>query len=105
MSVHLDAEHYENPATFDPDRFSPATGGLKPYKDKGVFLAFSDGPRVCLGQRFGTTQSKAAVVQIVRNYAIRVNNKTQEPYVIDPKAFLTMPIGGLWIDLEKLPQS
>lgn len=102
MSVHMDAEHYEHPETFNPDRFSPESGGLKPYKDKGVFLAFGDGPRVCLGQRFGSTQSKAAVVQIVRDYTIRVNKKTRHPYVIDPKSFLTLPIGGFWIDLEKI---
>lgn len=102
MSVHRDSEYYPNPEEFNPDRFSPDMGGLKSYKDKGVFLAFSDGPRICLGMRFGTTQSKAAVVEIVKNYSITSSSKTRDKYVIDPKSFLTMPMGGLWINLKKL---
>lgn len=46
---HHDPEHYPDPEVFNPDRFSAANGGLKAYRDKGVFLGFLDGPRMCLG--------------------------------------------------------
>ncbi len=46
---HYDDRFYADPETFDPDRFSAANGGLKSYKEKGVFLSFLDGPRQCLG--------------------------------------------------------
>lgn len=48
--IHHDSRFYPDPETFNPDRFSSANGGLKAYKDKGVFLGFSDGPRICLGK-------------------------------------------------------
>lgn len=51
-SLHNDPEYYPNPNVFDPDRFSAANGGLKAYRDKGVFLGFGDGPRMCLGNNF-----------------------------------------------------
>lgn len=47
--LHHDDRFYPEPEKFDPDRFSAANGGLKAYKDKGVFLGFLDGPRMCLG--------------------------------------------------------
>ena len=48
-SIHNDPQHYPNPHVFDPERFSNENGGLKQYKDKCVYLAFGDGPRICLG--------------------------------------------------------
>lgn len=48
-SIHHDSEYYTNPEIFDPERFSEVNGGLKKYKDNGVFLAWGDGPRTCLG--------------------------------------------------------
>ncbi|KAJ6638130.1 putative cytochrome P450 28a5, partial [Pseudolycoriella hygida] len=100
--IHHDERFYPEPEKFDPDRFSAANGGLKTYRDKGVFLGFLDGPRMCLGMRFALTQSKAAVAEILRNFEVTVNTKTQEPLVLDPKAFLLLPIGGLWINLKAL---
>lgn len=49
-SIHTDPLYYPNPDVFDPERFSAANGGIKSYKDKGVFLAWGEGPRICLGK-------------------------------------------------------
>jgi len=100
--IHHDPEIYPEPEVFNPDRFSPENGGLKAYKDKGAFLGFLDGPRICLGMRFAMAQSKAAVAEIIRNFEITVSPKTKEPLVLDPKAFLLLPIGGLWVNFRAL---
>lgn len=47
-SIHNDPKYYANPSEFNPDRFSEENGGIKSYKEKGVFLGFGDGPRICL---------------------------------------------------------
>lgn len=49
FSIHRDATIYSDPEKFDPNRFSWQNGGVKKYRDLGAFLAFSDGPRQCLG--------------------------------------------------------
>jgi cytochrome P450 family 28 len=49
--IHYDPEYYPNPEEFKPERFDPENGGLKAFKDKGVFLTFGDGPRMCLGMK------------------------------------------------------
>lgn len=70
--------------------------------DKGVLLSFGDGPRICLGMRFAKMQAKAAIVELVRNFDITVNGKTQHPLVIDPKEYINVKTGGLWLDFKPI---
>lgn len=46
-SIHNDAKYYSSPEEFNPDRFAE-NGVLKSFQDNGVYLGFSDGPRICL---------------------------------------------------------
>lgn len=48
-SLHHDENYYPQPDTFIPERFCVENGGIKKYKDMGVYLPFGDGPRICLG--------------------------------------------------------
>lgn len=52
--------------------------------------------------RFALAQTKAAMVEIVNNFQISVNKKTQRPLIIDPKEFLNIKTGGLWLDLKSI---
>ncbi|KXJ78558.1 hypothetical protein RP20_CCG004242 [Aedes albopictus] len=101
-SMHRDPEYYDDPLTFNPDRFSPETGGTGPYREKGCFIPFGDGPRQCLGMRFARMQVKRCLYELVKNFEITVNPKTKEPMKLDPKQFLTMPLGGIWLDFEPI---
>lgn len=47
-------------------------------------------------------QSKAAIVEIVRNFKLTVNDKTQRPLVIDEKEFINVKKGGLWLDFKAI---
>lgn len=49
-SFHYDAEFYENPELFWPERFDEKLGGVRKYREMGVFLPFGDGPRMCPGR-------------------------------------------------------
>lgn len=52
--------------------------------------------------RFATVQSKAAVAEIVMNFEIDLNPKTNRKYVLDPTSFIVKPLGGIWLNLKKL---
>lgn len=103
--IHYDREYYPEPQIFNPGRFNSELGGVKAFKDKGVFLPFGDGPRVCLGMKFAHLQSIAGVAAIVKNFEITVNRKTAKKLVLDPKEFVNVKIGGLWLDFKPLRPS
>ncbi|XP_058448808.1 uncharacterized protein LOC131428780 [Malaya genurostris] len=103
-SFHRDPEYYIDPLTFNPDRFSPATGGINPYREKGCFLPFGDGPRQCLGMRFARMQVKRAICEVVLNFAISVDSKTKEPLRLDPAQFLVTALGGIWLNFKPIEE-
>ncbi|XP_005184312.1 probable cytochrome P450 28a5 [Musca domestica] len=99
-ALMADEEHYENASSFEPERF--LDGGLKKYRDQGLYLAFGDGPRICLGMRFALTQIKGALVEIVRNFEIRVNSKTRTDNRFDPTYSLMRLDGGIWLEFDSI---
>lgn len=52
--------------------------------------------------KFGTLQTKAAIVEIVKNFDITLNSKTHDTYLYRPTDIILEPVGGLWVDLNEL---
>lgn len=52
--------------------------------------------------RFGIIQTKAAIVELVKNFDITLNGKTPFPYVLNPTEIILMPIGGVWVDMKEI---
>ncbi|CAH1155384.1 unnamed protein product [Phaedon cochleariae] len=92
-----DPKYFESPDEFKPERFLD-----KDNIQKFTYLPFGEGPRLCLGQRFGITQVKVGLVHLLKNYRVTVNQKTQLPLKYDPWYIMLHAIGGLWIDLHKV---
>ncbi|XP_037827149.1 uncharacterized protein LOC119615139 [Lucilia sericata] len=99
-SLYHDPNNFEDPETFKPERFLPENGGVKKYRDEGKFIGFGDGPRICLGMRFALTQGKAAIVELVRNFNIKLNPKTRSDNLLDKNEFITRIEGGVWLEYE-----
>lgn len=102
FDIQRDPDNFKDPLEFIPERFDEEHGGVKVFKDKGCLLIFGMGPRECLGKRFAMMQMKSAIVEIIRSYEVSLNVKTQVPLVIDPKEFLNVPQGGVWVDFKRL---
>lgn len=47
-AVHHDPDHYPEPDTFKPERFDAKS--LQELRERGLFLPFGKGPRICLGE-------------------------------------------------------
>ncbi|XP_037827151.1 probable cytochrome P450 28c1 [Lucilia sericata] len=100
-ALHHDPQYYPEPNKFKPERFLPTNGGgVKHFKDHGVFLGFGDGPRTCLGMRFALVQCKSAISSLIKSFRVKLNTKTQHNYRLDAKSFLALHAGGVWLDFE-----
>ncbi|XP_063915591.1 probable cytochrome P450 6a14 [Zophobas morio] len=99
LGLHTDPEYYPNPEKFDPERFSEE---LKHSRPAYTWIPFGEGPRICIGMRFGLLQSKVGLATLLKNYKITLSKKTVLPLKLDKNSFVTTAAGGIWIDVEKL---
>jgi hypothetical protein len=47
-------------------------------------------------------QSKIAVVKMLENFKFSLNEKTTTPIQYNPSAPFVTPVGGLWLNIEKV---
>ncbi|CAH1371210.1 unnamed protein product [Tenebrio molitor] len=99
LGLHYDDEYYPDPEVFDPERFSEENKKTRPPL---TWLAFGDGPRVCIGSRFGMLQAKMALMILLKHYKISVNKKTSFPIKFDKHVVTTSVQDGVWLNVEKL---
>lgn len=67
MSVQRDPLYWDDPLTFDPDRFSPENSK---GRDRWQYLPFGGGPRSCIGDHFAMLEATLALATIVRRVEI-----------------------------------
>ncbi|KAH8401603.1 hypothetical protein KR009_006773 [Drosophila setifemur] len=94
-----DEDFFPDPQAFQPERFMEPDAAKK-YRERGVFMGFGDGPRVCIGMRFATAQIKAAVVELISKFNVRVNPKTRKDNDFDPATIVTGLRGDIWLNFE-----
>ncbi|XP_029175227.1 cytochrome P450 6a2-like [Nylanderia fulva] len=99
FAIHRDPNIYPKPDIFDPERFADE---VVQTRHAMHFLPFGDGPRNCIGARFAIHQTKIGLIKVLRNYKVETCDKTQIPYVIDPKAVLLTPKDGIHLKISKI---
>ncbi|XP_018357414.1 PREDICTED: cytochrome P450 3A19-like [Trachymyrmex cornetzi] len=97
LKIQRDEEYWSNPMMFDPDRFLPER-----IKDCQLcYLPFSEGPRNCIGMKYGMICLKVMVATLVRTFIFKVN-KSIETYQIKLKfGILLSPEKPLKVKIEK----
>nr|UOV22656.1 cytochrome P450 6a23 [Epicauta chinensis] len=100
MGVHNDPELYPDPQHFDPERFSDE---MVQKRHQYAHIPFGEGPRICIGLRFGMVQTKLGITSLLRNYQIKINPRTQEPIKMHKNSFILAAEGDIWLDVEKIP--
>lgn len=70
-AIHYDADYYENPERFDPDRFTEQR-----IKERNSFshLPFGEGPRMCIG-KYQTFNGISNATHIITNNSFWYSNK------------------------------
>lgn len=97
-SIHHDPEYYPSPDVFDPERFTVENSeGRNPV----TFLAFGEGPRACIGERFGMLQVKLTLVKLLTNFDFSVCHKTTIPMKFKATAPFLAPIDGMTLKVKR----
>ncbi|CAD7012838.1 unnamed protein product [Ceratitis capitata] len=97
--IHYDPDIYPNPERWDPERFTPAK---RAQRETVEWLPFGEGPRSCIGQRFGRMQIRIGLAHLLRKYRFSVCDKTEIPLKINIKSFLLNTLNGIYLKVEDL---
>jgi cytochrome P450 len=93
--LHRNTSVWDDPETFDPDRFSPERSETRP---RFAYLPFGAGPRVCIGQVLAMNESILALAALAQRYSARLAPGAE----IRPAANITLRFaGGLPMILER----
>ncbi|XP_046382741.1 cytochrome P450 6k1-like [Ischnura elegans] len=87
FGLHKDPRYFPDPETFNPDRFSEENFKKIPNY---VYMPFGEGPRNCVGMRFGVMQTKVGLVNILSRFRVELPDhmKGVKTVPIDPRIFV-----------------
>ncbi|KAH8356248.1 hypothetical protein KR200_000354, partial [Drosophila serrata] len=89
-AIHHDPSIYPDPYRFRPERFSPEESANRPSV---AWLPFGDGPRNCIGLRFGQMQIRIGLALLIKNFRFSICSKTQDPLIYNPKSVALSAVG------------
>nr|CAD7424993.1 unnamed protein product [Timema monikensis] len=95
-ALHHDPKYFPDPEQFNPDRF---TEEAKRTRHNYSYLPFGEGPRICIGMRFGLMQTKVGLVSLLSKYKFSPCEKTSIPMVFNPKSSIPNPMNGIWLKI------
>ncbi|KAI4459293.1 cytochrome p450 [Holotrichia oblita] len=99
LGIHRNEEYYPDPMKFDPERF---TDENKASRSNYTWMPFAEGPRICIGLRFGLMQAKTGLSMLLNNYRILPGKNETYDMEIDPQNFVLSKNGTVMLRLEKL---
>ncbi|XP_011703410.1 PREDICTED: cytochrome P450 4g1-like [Wasmannia auropunctata] len=98
LKIHRDKEYWSNPLVFDPDRFLPER-----IKDchASSYIPFSDGPRNCIGIKYGIMSMKVILATLIRTFIFKVNKSIEIDKIKLSFDVVISPVEPFKVKIEK----
>ncbi|MFB6151820.1 MAG: cytochrome P450 [Haloarculaceae archaeon] len=91
--VHRSERFWDDPETFDPERFAPARRGDRP---RFAFFPFGGGPRHCIGKHLALLEAKLIVATVASEYGLAFEGETPlelaPSLTVHPRQEMTMRV-------------
>lgn len=97
--IHRDADIYQQPEEFDPNRFS--SDEIK-KRHSMSWLPFGDGPRSCIAIRFAMLEMQIALIVLLSSFEFSACSKTVASITFHPKHALLSPDRGIYLKLRPI---
>ncbi|XP_076273990.1 cytochrome P450 6a2-like [Rhynchophorus ferrugineus] len=97
--LHMDPDYYPNPEVFNPENFNEEN---KAKRHEFTFLPFGEGPRMCIGLRFGLMQTKVGLISLIKNFRFTLNEKTKTPVEMERGSIVLSVKGDVWLDVQRI---
>ncbi|XP_031834821.2 cytochrome P450 6a2 [Nomia melanderi] len=98
FGIHRDPDIYPEPEKFDPERFSEEN--IK-ARHSYAYLPFGEGPRICIGLRFGLLQVKIAVINTLLKHRVKPTPNTPDTLEYETGSIVLLPKGGVHLNIER----
>nr|CAD7198058.1 unnamed protein product [Timema douglasi] len=80
LGLHNDPKYFPSPNEFNPERFTLENRKSIPNY---AYMPFGEGPRKCIGMRFGLMKVKTGLVHLLSKFEVRPCQQTMIPLVVD----------------------
>ncbi|KAH8410923.1 hypothetical protein KR222_009875, partial [Zaprionus bogoriensis] len=97
--IHHDPDLYPEPNKFIPERFLAEQMTKRPTAS---WLPFGDGPRNCIGMRFGKMQTSIALFHLLRRFQFSVCPRTESKIQFVKSNILLCPANGIYLKLQEI---
>jgi cytochrome P450 len=87
--------YWENPGSFDPERFLPERSAGRP---RYAYFPFGGGPRMCIGNSLALTEAQLVLATVVQHCQLEL--ATEPPVEPLPLVILRQK-GGLWMNVQE----
>ncbi|CAG4917360.1 unnamed protein product [Colias eurytheme] len=102
IGMQYDEEFFHEPEKFIPERFLPENvGNIKPF----TFMPFGEGPRSCIGKRFGQISMRHAMANLILSYKFEALPGAKKPSEIKFEKRGLFLVPGQELFIKFIPRS
>uniref|UniRef100_A0A1I8PKJ4 Cytochrome P450 n=1 Tax=Stomoxys calcitrans TaxID=35570 RepID=A0A1I8PKJ4_STOCA len=98
-AIHRDSQYFSHPNEFNPGNFDSS---VCTKRHSCVFMPFGEGPRNCIGLRFGKMQMKVGLASLLSRYRFECCPQTEVPLKMQNGGFILASENGIMLKVVDL---